>query len=241
MLNINSRPIETHPYINTSGLSTQLNFTKEQVEQGHFKNGGIWFKNTKTIICGTFPPKREYEDRKGYIHYSSPRNKFWRHIDNIYNQRLYITSEVSKNEFLRIRNALDKISFLEHKRIGLVDIFTKISRKQEGSAYDTDIIPKETIFDNEIFDNIVQQEEVKQIAFVYSLSRNIFEKELLKRFGKTPEIVRKYNTDNIPLEVKTVTINKKDLLLSYSPIHGKILDEKKREALKKVIELELLT
>lgn len=233
--------IEIHPYITTNGLLTQLNFTNEQVENNHFQNGGIWFKNTRTIICGTFPPTREYKNRKGYIHYSSPRNKFWKHVDNIYRENLYIPSKVSNNEFLRIKNSLNKISFLKQRGLGFVDIFTKISRIKECSTRDTDIIPEETIFDNQIFDTIIQQSEVKQIAFVYSLSKKIFEDKLLRIFGKRPKIIREYNTAQIPLEVKTITINQKDLFLSYSPIHGKILDEQKRIALKKVTELDLLT
>lgn len=231
--------METHPYIDTNGLLNQLNLTSEQVERDGFQVGGIWFKDTKTIMCGTFPPTREYKDRKGYIHYSSPRNKFWRHIDNIYDTKLYIPTKISKNEISRIQNALSKISFLKDKKVGLIDIFTKVSRKNEDSANDTDLIPQGTIFENQIFNKIIQQDAVQQIGFVYSLSRDIFEKEILSIFGKTPKIVRKYNTDKVPLEVKKVTINNKELLLAYSPIHGKILDELKRKALKKVIEFDL--
>lgn len=230
--------METHPYIDTNGLLSQLNLTSEQVERDGFQVGGIWFKDTKTIMCGTFPPTKEYKDRKGYIHYSSPRNKFWRHIDNIYDTKLYIPTKISKNEIYRIQNSLSKISFLKEKKVGLVDIFTKVLRKKEGSANDTDLIPHGTIFENEIFNKIIQQEAVQQIGFVYSLSRDIFEKEISYRFGKTPKILRKYNTDNVPLEVKKVTINNKELLLAYSPIHGNILDELKRKALKKVIEFD---
>lgn len=121
----------------------------------------------------------------------------------------------------------------------MVDIFTKVSRKEEGSAKDTDLIPQVTIFENQIFNKKIQQEAVQQIGFVYSLSRDIFEKEILSRFGKTPYVLRKYNTDKVPLEVKKVIINNKELLLAYTPIHGNILDELKRKALKKVIEFDL--
>ena len=60
----------------------------ELINQMEFLDGGIWTKESKCIIIGTFPPFKEYYNRIGYIHYSSPRNKFWKHIDAIFNKKL---------------------------------------------------------------------------------------------------------------------------------------------------------
>ena len=149
--------MEIHPYIEKQGLTKQLNISSEEVAHNNFRDGGIWFNDTEVIVCGTFPPRREYLNRKGYIHYSSSRNKFWQHIDAIYNVDLFAPKKISDKSDLRISNSLKKIRFLEEKNIGFIDVFTKISRKDPNSSKDDDIIePFETIFDLHIFDNIIE-------------------------------------------------------------------------------------
>lgn len=235
--------MEVHPYINIAGLFTQLNLTSQIVQTRGFLDGGIWFSDTVTAMCGTYPPLREYQTqqgtiRKGYVHFSSPRNKYWRHVDNIYGTKLYIPTKIAKNEQARIDNALKKIDFLEEKKLGFIDIFTKVRRRVNGSAKDTDLISVETIFDNGIFENVLQQ-NIRQFGFVYSLSRDIFIEKIEAKYKVKPQTVRPYNANNIPLEVRKVKVNGKEIFLSYSPIHGNITDDKKRAALKKVIEFDI--
>jgi hypothetical protein len=235
--------METHPYINKSGLITQLNLLTDTVQEKGYLDGGIWFMDTTTAMCGTYPPLREYQTsqgivRKGYIHFSSPRNKYWRHVDNIYGTKLYIPSKIANNEQARIQNALKKIHFLETKKFGFIDIFSKVNRRVTTSAKDSDLIPVESIFDNGIFENVLQQ-SVRQFGFVYSLSYNTFVEKLEAKYKAKPQLLRPYNTDNIPLEVSKIKVEEKEIFLSYSPIHGKITDERKRAALKKVIEFDL--
>jgi G:T/U-mismatch repair DNA glycosylase len=235
--------METHPFLDINGLESQFNFTSSFIKSAGYLDGGIWFPTTQTLFMGTYPPNREYVNtdgsvRKGYLHYSSPRNKFWRHIDNLYDTALYIPTKIAKNPELRIENAIKKIEIAKEKKFGFVDIFSKVDRRMVDSASDADLIERETIFDNGIFDLILAS-NVTQIAFVYSLAKETFEKKLLQLYSVSPTEIRQYNTEYIPLQVTTIQINGKNLNLCYSPIHGNIIDSAKRDALRKVIELDL--
>lgn len=231
--------MENHPYASNLGFAIQLNYSLEKISIEGFKNGGIWFSNTKVLVCGTFPPKNEYFNRKGYIHYSSVRNKFWQHIDSIYEQNLYANSNQILNDNLRIENCELKISFLKKKLIGLVDIYTKISRKAELSSKDDDIIaPFETIFETSIFSEILNS-KVENIVFVYSKSYNVFIDEIKKQFPDAKfDLVRPYMKDNISLRVEKININNKTIFLSYTPIHGKLSDSTRRPALFKALNCD---
>ncbi len=119
------------------------------------------------------------------MHYSSSKNKFWKHIDSIYNLNLYANKKISDKTDLRIANCKEKIKFLKDKKIGFIDVFTKITRKDPNSSKDDDIIePFETIFDGDIFNSILNS-SVKNIVFVYRKSYNVFIKYLQK---KLPEV-----------------------------------------------------
>lgn len=233
--------METHPYITKHGLTEQLNLTVEEIQSGQFKDGGIWFPDTKSIICGTFPPRIEYFNRKGYIHYSSNRNKLWKHIDSLYNVNLFANILISEKPDIRIANSKKKIIFLKQKRLGFIDVFTKISRKDNNSSNDNDIIePFETIFETPIFNDIISS-QVENVIFVYSKSYETFVIYLKKYFpGTIISLVREFNKNDISLRVERCTIGKKEIYLSYSPIHGNIKDIYRRPALKKAIERDFI-
>lgn len=229
--------METHPYIDKSGFTNQLNLSDKYIETKGYEDGGIWFADTQKIICGTFPPTFEHQNRKGYIYYSSSRNKFWRHIDDIYKtkDKLFLPSKFSRDDKLRINNAFDKINFIKSKKLGFIDIFTKIDRKICCSSADEDLIPIETIFDNGTFERVMSS-NVNQFIFVYKLSLNTFVESLNKKYKITPLSFREYNKDDIPLEIKTFKFNEKAFELLYSPIHGKIKDNLKQKALRTAID-----
>ena len=228
--------METHPYITTNGFINQLKMNNELINQMEFLDGGIWTKESKCIIIGTFPPFKEYYNRIGYIHYSSPRNKFWKHIDAIFNKKLFISSADANNSIKRVKNSIEKIEFIQTKKIGFIDIFTKIERKS-NDAKDKNLIPIENIFDNNIFENVLKN-NVEEFVFVYSLARDTFIKEIQKRYNIVPKLIREYGKDNITLEVKSIQILNKTYYLSYCPIHGKIEDSIRQPALKKAIEFD---
>ncbi|HTK19205.1 MAG TPA: hypothetical protein VL442_06830 [Mucilaginibacter sp.] len=230
--------IEIHPYIDLEGLKRQLNLNDNEIAQGNFKIGGIWFPDTRTIICGTFPPTDEFKNRQGYIHYSSSKNQYWKHIDAVFDTKLFIKNSISKHTESRIKNAMCKIEFAKTKQIGFVDLFTKIDRKKVGSSKDTDLIEVETIFQNGVFDELIKG-NVQQFVFVYSLSKDIFIKNLETRFKITPKTILAYSAKNIPLGIQSVKINEKTLYLTYCPIHGPNVWTDKQRALKKAIEFDL--
>lgn len=224
--------MEVHPYLTTTGFINQLELSKDQIENEGFLDGGVWFLDTKTIICGTFPPKTEYFNRKGYIHYSSTRNKFWKHIDSIYKKDLFLNNQDDK---YRIINSLEKIKFLKETQIGFIDIYTQIKRNDENHAKDSDIISKETIFDTKTFNEILNS-NVKQIIFVYQKSYKEFKENLISKYSIGLKRNREKGTDDLPLEVYEIVINGRKILIKYTPIHGRITDEKRRPSLKKAIE-----
>jgi hypothetical protein len=233
--------MEIHPYIIKAGLQQQLNLTAENIYNGDYKIGGVWFSDSISIVCGTFPPRKEYFNRKGYIHYSSSKNKFWQHIDSIYMVKLYANKSISDKVNLRIENSLKKIEFLRTKRIGFIDVFTKVSRKNLDSWKDDDIIePYETIFDNDTFDEILKS-SVENIIFVYSKSYNVFMHFLRFRFPNiSVSLIRQYKHDNIPLRVERFSIGSRTMYLSYSPIHGNNEDVYRRLALQKAIDRDFI-
>ena len=227
--------METHPYADKSGLKRQLNLVDSIIIDQGYNDGGIWFADTNTIICGTFPPRKEYFNRKGYIHYSSPRNKFWQQIDKIYQTELFIKSDIASSAELRINNSLAKIEFLRSKKVGLVDIYTKIDRQVIDSSSDDDLIPRETIFDTNIF-NALLASTVENFVFVYSKSRDEFESQLRSKYNVSFEILKSHNDGGILLGIKKCRINNKELQLIYYPMHGNNTDEKRLPALRKIFE-----
>jgi G:T/U-mismatch repair DNA glycosylase len=228
--------METHPYIDKSGLKRQLNLNESNLKENGYKDGGIWFADTRTIICGTFPPKKEYFNRKGYIHYSSSRNKFWQQIDKIFQTDFFITNEIAGSAELRIKNSLKKINFLKSKKVGLIDIYTKINRKNSESSSDDDLIPIETIFDRDIFKDITTS-SVENFVFVYSKSRDEFESQLQKRYNICFETLKTHNDGSILLGIKKCSINNKHFNLIYYPIHGNNTDEKRLPALTRIFDI----
>jgi G:T/U-mismatch repair DNA glycosylase len=224
--------METHPYLTTQGFIEQLNYLQDEIDEKGFIDGGVWFKDTKTIICGTFPPITEYLNRRGYLHYSSNRNKFWRHIDAIYNINLYLNDN---NDNSRINQSKLKIEFLKKSGIGFIDIYTKIERLDNQHARDTDIVEIETIFETKIFETILNS-NVKQIIFVYQNSYSIFKEKLVSIYQIGLRRIREKGAEGLPLEIYEVEINGRKLLLKYSPIHGRITDDVRRPSLRIAIE-----
>jgi len=228
--------MEVHPYKTTSGFKVQLKMTENEINENSYLDGGIWTKETETIIMGTFPPKTEYFNRVGYIHYSSPRNKFWKHIDAIYNTNLYINSKDANDNRNRIENSKQKIDFIKSKKVGFIDIFTMVNRVN-NDAKDLNLIPIESIFDTEIFKKIIEN-NIRGIIFVYSLCMDTFFDQIKERYNASVILVRPHGKDGIPLTVYKTTILNNTLHLIYAPIHGNNTNQSRRTALKKAIEFE---
>jgi G:T/U-mismatch repair DNA glycosylase len=219
--------MESHPYRNLDGLKEQLNLSDEEIRELGYKSGGIWFEDTTTLIMGTFPPRTEYEGRTGYVHYSSNRNKFWTHIDAICGTTLK-QNYYPATDHLRIENAKQKIQFLRKYKLGFVDIFSMIQRLADDAS-DDNLVEIESIFNTETFEAILNS-QVHNIVFVYKMAMDLFENELNIIGMDRKEIIRPHRTDDLPLEIKYVEINKRALHLKYVPIHGPNKDELRWQA-----------
>lgn len=226
---------EVHPYNTLEGLCHELALSHDAVSDIGFLRGGIWFSDTKTIIIGTFPPQREYVARRGYLHYSSSWNQFWKHIDAIYGTKYFIPNKISKIEQLRIANAKEKIHFAKQKSFGFVDIFSEIERRVSSSSKDVDIRGVSTIFDTGLFAELMDA-NVKQLIFVYSLAMRTFFHEIELHYNTRPVEKVAYNSAGILSSTYIVTILDKTIILTYCPIHGRNSWNKKQQALKLAIE-----
>jgi len=224
--------MEIHPYLTSDGIKNQLKLSDSELKELGILVGGMFFNESETIICGTFPPQKEYVQQKGYLHYSSNRNKFWGHIDSIFNAELKFNLYTVEE---RITNAKKKIEFARKQKIGFIDIFSKVSRSAEDAKDEHLTEPWETIFDNGIFESAFINKSVRQVIFVYKMSKKTFYEKFHLKYPDT-EIIPIIKKNNVsPLIVDKITICKKEIYLIYSPIHGNITDDRRRLSLKKAL------
>jgi hypoxanthine-DNA glycosylase len=113
----------------------------------------IVFKNTKTLILGSFPSLKSFENS---FYYSHPKNQFWK-----------ILSEISGYP---INNKDQKIWLLKELHLGLWDIVKSCSRENSSDANLKDIVP------NDIATLLKEYPNIKQIAFTSRFAQKVFEK-----------------------------------------------------------------
>jgi G:T/U-mismatch repair DNA glycosylase len=123
----------------------------------------------RIIVIGTFPPLEQYKNNKDFFFYSSEKNHFWNRIDNIFpNINLKKTANKNKNEPLFV-NKKRKQQFSKEKKIGFIDVFTRIQRKKVSSN-DSDIVAVENIISNKKLLNILKTHSVIRICCTYKLA-----------------------------------------------------------------------
>ncbi len=184
------------------------------IEYHPIKNGFIP-NDAKILIIGTFPPSKEIEEKKeSFFFYSSEKNHFWNRIDNIFlgiNLKKTKTKN-SKESFFE--NANRKKHFAENNNIGFIDVFSKIKRKKE-TANDYDIIPVESIFDNEIFTEIIKLNGLIRICCTYKLAYEFIKEKLIELYSKDLLIHANDLTANKEI-IKLNILNKKvQIILLY--------------------------
>jgi len=146
---------------------------KLKIMEMHPIENGYIPENSEALIIGTFPPKSEYENNKNFFFYSSPRNHFWNRIDNIFPE-LQPKLKKTKTRLTKVtleENKCDKQKFCKEKRIGFLDVFTKVERKVENSSKDTDLIPRENILGNgKLLNHLEKNKNINRICCVYKLA-----------------------------------------------------------------------
>lgn len=190
-------------------------------------------EESKTIIVGTFPPKSEYENKPEFFFYSSVRNHLWNRMENIFPQyHLKKTSTKLKNISTE-ENKMHKQIFCSDKKIGFLDVFTKIERKVNDSSNDSDIIPKENIIDNGIlFEHLDNNKNISRICCTYKLAYDY----LLCGINKT-QLQFKTNelTANTEEYIFTYNSRKISILLLYPATRSRQKGEIKDEQYRKLI------
>lgn len=187
--------IEIHPYYYYINIGNEL-------------KGGYIPVGTKILIIGTFPPYETYINKgQDYFYYSSEKNQLWNRFDNIF-IRAKNYSSLKKTKAKNFSESYEenkkrKEIFIKKCSIGFIDIFSMIERRIYNSSKDKDIIPRETILDNNYLDAILKTEKVVRICCVYSLAYNILKNWILK--NKKYSVKAIYDKD---------TANKEKLLVS---------------------------
>lgn len=138
--------------------------------ENHPISNGFIPETARVLIIGTFPPKKEYTEKKsGFFFYSSEKNQFWNRIDNIKtNVHLKKTQHKNANESL-IENKRRKESFSIENKLGFIDVFSAIKRKAD-SANDSDLVPIENIIQNGKLIEILKSKNIIRICCTYKLA-----------------------------------------------------------------------
>jgi G:T/U-mismatch repair DNA glycosylase len=138
--------------------------------ENHPISNGFIPETARVLIIGTFPPKKEYTEKKnGFFFYSSEKNQFWNRIDNIKTDvHLKKTQYKNANESL-IENKIRKESFSIKNKLGFIDVFSAIKRKAD-SANDSDLVPIENIIQNGKLIEILKSKNIIRICCTYKLA-----------------------------------------------------------------------
>jgi len=137
---------------------------KHPIEIGFVKKG------IKTLIVGTFPPKEIYENNEHFFFYSSVRNHFWNRMENIFPECKLKKTQTKCIEVSLEQNKIDKANFSIEKKIGFLDIFSKINRIKNSSK-DDDLICVENIVENNKLDKVINENKsLKRICCTYKLA-----------------------------------------------------------------------
>ena len=79
----------------------------------------IWFPDSRVLILGSFP---SVVSRKNNMYYANPANRFWRVMENIFED-----------------SAADKLSFLKNHHIALWDVIASCMNEKSYDASISDI------------------------------------------------------------------------------------------------------
>ena len=113
----------------------------------------IIFNNTTTLILGSFPSIKSFENSFYYAH---PKNQFWK-----------ILSEISSYP---INNKDQKLWLLKELKLGLWDIIKSCQRENSSDSNLKDITP------NNIESILKEYPNINQLAFTSRLGQSVFKK-----------------------------------------------------------------
>lgn len=138
--------------------------------ENHPISNGFIPESARVLIVGTFPPKKEYTEKKrGFFFYSSEKNQFWNRIDNIKTNALLKKTQHKNAQESFVENRSRKEIFSKENKLGFIDIFSSIKRKAD-SANDSDLVPIENIIQNGKLNQILKSTNISRICCTYKLA-----------------------------------------------------------------------
>jgi G:T/U-mismatch repair DNA glycosylase len=128
-------------------------------------------ENTKTLIMGTFPPIGN-QNPDTFFFYPSPQNHFWNRMENIFPRMKLKKTKFKLQDKSNEENILDKKRFCTEKKIGFLDVFTKIIRNKENND-DSNLENVEDVVSNGILLNgLKKNQSIQRICCTYQLAYN---------------------------------------------------------------------
>ena len=120
-------------------------------EETHPLPDGFILDDAEKLVVGTFPPSG-WENKEHFFFYASPLNQFWNVIDRALDfqgteKQLKWTKNRGFQESERANREKLKL-FCKQKKIGFIDVFTKVRRTKVDATKDVDLIPVQSIIES---------------------------------------------------------------------------------------------
>lgn len=188
--------------------------------ENHPISNGFIPETARVLITGTFPPKKEYTEKKScFFFYSSEKNQFWNRIDNIKaTAHLKKTKNKNAKESL-CENKRRKESFSCENGIGFIDVFSVVKRKAD-STNDSDLIPIENIIQNEKLIKILKSKNIIRICCTYKLAYECL-KCNLSSLSTSVTISQRNDTGNGEIIIFSFENREIELILLYPATRSK--------------------
>ena len=202
----------------------------------HPISSGFVQSNTEVLIIGTFPPKKEYVSKgENFFFYSSEKNQFWNRVDNIFPNEQGLKKTKSKNnKETLVSNKKRKEEFSKKYKIGFLDIFTKVSRKND-TANDIDLISIENIIENKkLLKLINSKSKIKRVCCTYKLAFEVL-KISMNTISKNYKIINDESTANNEKIEAIINGKKIDIILLYPATRSSHKGELKDQQYKKFL------
>ncbi len=166
--------------------------------------------NCKSLVIGTFPPRKEHEGNPQFFFYNSPQNHFWNRMENIFPNwggKLKVTKsrllKYEHNYFLE-----NKKDFCQQYGVGFLDVFQEITRKQDSSK-DIHIIPKLDIVESkELLKKIDTHPNLESLCCTYKLAFEHLKVSILRNENELHLIEHKENLCHINFRGRTIKMHK---------------------------------
>ncbi len=151
----------------------------------------VWDTNSKILILGSFP---SVLSRKSHFFYGHPKNRFWKILANLSNEKEPLTID-------------DKKSLLLNNKIAVWDVIKSCDIK--GSA-DSSI---QNVVSNDL-DSILKNSEIKMIFTNGQTAYKLYQKHLFKKTNIEPILLPSSSPANAKYSLEDL-INEWSIIKTY--------------------------